>query len=204
MASTVASSLLRAGRTQNKLASHSAIRSVYTQVGTTAARTANLATSAAKNGMRKPRVGVAGATGAVGIEMRKKLEERGFPMESLKLFAHPSEEGTPITFAGKEYKCESVSHSPFTLPLTFHPHPHRSPLTAHRSPLTTHLSPSTLLPTRCESVSDGCFDDLDICLFSAGGGFSKVTLIPTLILTQPRRLQQPRRLPTLILTQPSS
>ena len=58
--------------------------------------------------MRKPRVGVAGATGAVGIEMRKKLEERAFPMESLKLFAHPSEEGTPITFAGKEYKCESV------------------------------------------------------------------------------------------------
>ena len=79
--------------------------------------------------MRKPRVGVAGATGAVGIEMRKKLEERAFPMESLKLFAHPSEEGTPITFAGKEYKCESVK--------------------------------------------DGCFDDLDICLFSAGGDFSK-------------------------------
>ena len=128
MASTVASSILRAGRTQNKLSHASAIRSVYTQVGTTAARTATLAT-AAKNGMRKPRVGVAGATGAVGIEMRKKLEERGFPMESLKLFAHPSEEGTPITFAGKEYKCESVS--------------------------------------------DGCFDDLDICLFSAGGGFSK-------------------------------
>ena len=144
MASTVASSLLRAGRTQNKLASHAAIRSVYTQVGTTAARTANLATSAAKNGMRKPRVGVAGATGAVGIEMRKKLEERGFPMESLKLFAHPSEEGTPITFAGKEYKCESVSHSPFTLTLTFHPHPHRSPLTAHRSPLTAHHSPLAL------------------------------------------------------------
>jgi aspartate-semialdehyde dehydrogenase len=128
MASTVASSILRAARTQNKLSHASAIRSVYTQVGTTAARTATLAT-AAKNGMRKPRVGVAGATGAVGIEMRKKLEERGFPMESLKLFAHPSEEGTPITFAGKEYKCESVS--------------------------------------------DGCFDDLDICLFSAGGGFSK-------------------------------
>ena len=128
MASTVASSILRAARTQHKLSHASAIRSVYTQVGTTAARTATLAT-AAKNGMRKPRVGVAGATGAVGIEMRKKLEERGFPMESLKLFAHPSEEGTPITFAGKEYKCESVS--------------------------------------------DGCFDDLDICLFSAGGGFSK-------------------------------
>jgi len=72
---------------------------------------------------------VAGATGAVGIEMRKKLEERGFPMESLKLFAHPSEEGTPIEYAGK-----------------------------------THL---------CESVKEGCFDELDICLFSAGGGFSK-------------------------------
>ena len=128
MASTVASALLRAGRTQPKLSHASALRSVYTQVGTTTARTATLATTA-KNGMRKPRVGVAGATGAVGIEMRKKLEERAFPMESLKLFAHPSEEGTPITFAGKEYKCESVK--------------------------------------------DGCFDDLDICLFSAGGDFSK-------------------------------
>ena len=113
MASTVASSILRAGRTQHKLSHASAIRSVYTQVGTTSARTATLAT-AAKNGMRKPRVGVAGATGAVGIEMRKKLEERGFPMESLKLFAHPSEEGTPITFAGKEYKCE-VGASPYHL-----------------------------------------------------------------------------------------
>jgi len=50
-------------------------------------------------------------------------------MESIKLFAHPSEEGTPIDFAGKTYKCESVA--------------------------------------------EGSFDDLDICLFSAGGGFSK-------------------------------
>ena len=91
--------------------------------------TASLATAAGKNGMRLPRVGVAGATGAVGIEMRKKLEERNFPMESIKLFAHPSEEGTPIQFGGKTYKCESVS--------------------------------------------EGSFDDLDICLFSAGGGFSK-------------------------------
>ena len=65
-AARVASSLLRAGRTQPKLSHASALRSVYTQVGTTTARAANLATTA-KNGMRKPRVGVAGATGAVGI-----------------------------------------------------------------------------------------------------------------------------------------
>ena len=63
--------------------------------------------------LRKPRVAVAGATGAVGIEMRKKLGERGFPMESLRVFAHPSEEGTPIEFGGKTLKCESVGANSF-------------------------------------------------------------------------------------------
>ena len=57
MASTLVSSLLRASRTQPKLSHASALRTVYTQVGTTTARTATLATTA-KNGMRTPLVGV--------------------------------------------------------------------------------------------------------------------------------------------------
>ena len=93
------------------------------------ARSLSTATAAAKNGLRRPNVGVAGATGAVGIEMHKKLAERNFPLENLRLFAHPSEAGTPIEFRGKTYACEPVV--------------------------------------------DGCFDDLDIALFSAGGDFSR-------------------------------
>jgi len=83
----------------------------------------------ARNGLRRPNVGVAGATGAVGIEMRKKLLERSFPLENVRFFAHPTEEGTPIDFGGRTIACETVN--------------------------------------------EGSFNDLDICLFSAGGDFSK-------------------------------
>ena len=89
-----------------------------------------MATNAIKrNGLKKPNVGVAGATGAVGIEMRKKLLERNFPIEDVRFFAHPSEAGTPLDFGGKMVKCEAVN--------------------------------------------EDSFNGLDICLFSAGGGFSK-------------------------------
>ena len=86
-------------------------------------------TTAARAGLRRPNVGVAGATGAVGIEMRKKLLDRNFPVDNVRFFAHPSEEGTPLEFGGRTIACEAVN--------------------------------------------ERSFDDLDICLFSAGGGFSK-------------------------------
>ena len=85
--------------------------------------------TAARAGLRRPNVGVAGATGAVGIEMRKKLLDRNFPVDNVRFFAHPSEEGTPLEFGGRTIACEAVN--------------------------------------------ERSFDDLDICLFSAGGGFSK-------------------------------
>ena len=40
------------------------------------------------------RVAVVGATGAVGVEMVKVLERRGFPVDKLRLFASPRSAGT--------------------------------------------------------------------------------------------------------------
>ena len=47
--------------------------------------------------MKKYHIAVVGATGAVGTEMLKILEERDFPIESIRLFAHESEAGKKIT-----------------------------------------------------------------------------------------------------------
>jgi aspartate-semialdehyde dehydrogenase len=46
------------------------------------------------------RVAVVGATGAVGREMVRILEERSFPVAELALFASPRSEGTRVPFAG--------------------------------------------------------------------------------------------------------
>ena len=58
--------------------------------------------------MKKYHVAVVGATGAVGTEMLKILEERDFPIESLRLFAHESEAGKKVTFRGTEFTVEKV------------------------------------------------------------------------------------------------
>ena len=82
-----------------------------------------------RNGLPKPSVAIAGATGAVGIEMLRCLEERNFPLHSLRVFAHPSEKGDIINYRGSDLSCETVT--------------------------------------------EGCFDNVDIALFSAGGDFSE-------------------------------
>ena len=56
--------------------------------------------------MRKVKVGVAGATGAVGREMIKTLERLEFPVESLRLFASERSKGMKIPFRGKEQTIE--------------------------------------------------------------------------------------------------
>ena len=58
--------------------------------------------------MRKYHIAVVGATGAVGTEMLKILEERDFPIESIRLFAHESEAGKKVTFKGSEFTVEKV------------------------------------------------------------------------------------------------
>ena len=52
------------------------------------------------------RVGVVGATGLVGTEMRRMLEERSFPVDELRAYASPRSEGRKLPFAGGEVVCE--------------------------------------------------------------------------------------------------
>ncbi len=51
--------------------------------------------------MKKYNVGILGATGAVGREMMKILEERSFPLNELRLFASASSAGEELDFGGK-------------------------------------------------------------------------------------------------------
>jgi aspartate-semialdehyde dehydrogenase len=48
------------------------------------------------------RVAVVGATGAVGGEMTRILEERSFPLDDLVLFATERSAGTRVSFHGNE------------------------------------------------------------------------------------------------------
>jgi aspartate-semialdehyde dehydrogenase len=52
------------------------------------------------------RVGVVGATGLVGTEMLRILEERAFPVSELRAFASSRSEGRKLDFAGTEVTCE--------------------------------------------------------------------------------------------------
>jgi aspartate-semialdehyde dehydrogenase len=51
-------------------------------------------------------VGVVGATGLVGTEMFRLLEERVFPVSELRAYASPRSEGRKLPFAGGEVVCE--------------------------------------------------------------------------------------------------
>ncbi len=48
----------------------------------------------------KYRVAVAGATGAVGVEFLRLLEDRKFPMSSLRLLASARSKGKRMRFSG--------------------------------------------------------------------------------------------------------
>jgi aspartate-semialdehyde dehydrogenase len=52
------------------------------------------------------RVGVMGATGMVGTEMLRLLEERDFPVSELRVYASPRSEGRKLPFKGGEVTCE--------------------------------------------------------------------------------------------------
>lgn len=58
-------------------------------------------------------VSVVGATGAVGNEMIKTLEERAFPIERLRLFASERSEGKIIEFKGKKITVETLKEDSF-------------------------------------------------------------------------------------------
>ena len=63
--------------------------------------------------MRKVKVGVAGATGAVGREMIKTLERLDFPVENLRLFASERSKGIKIPFRGKDIAIEVLEDKIF-------------------------------------------------------------------------------------------
>ena len=58
---------------------------------------------------KKRRIGVVGATGVVGQEMIKILEERQFPIESLRLFASERSLGQQVSFSGQTIDVEVLS-----------------------------------------------------------------------------------------------
>ena len=54
------------------------------------------------------KVAVVGATGAVGAELLDVLEERAFPVESLRVFASPRSAGKRLDFAGRDVVVEPL------------------------------------------------------------------------------------------------
>jgi aspartate-semialdehyde dehydrogenase len=58
-------------------------------------------------------VAVVGATGAVGEQIRKLLDERNFPLASLKLLSSARSAGSIIEFKGKKIKVEEATPESF-------------------------------------------------------------------------------------------
>lgn len=63
--------------------------------------------------MKKPNIAVLGATGVVGGEILKILEEKNFPFENIKFLASARSAGKDISFAGKTYKIEEATPEAF-------------------------------------------------------------------------------------------
>jgi len=55
--------------------------------------------------MKKYNVAILGATGAVGAEFLKLIEERNFPFSELRLLASKRSAGKEIAFMGKNLHC---------------------------------------------------------------------------------------------------
>ena len=61
----------------------------------------------------KYRVAIAGATGAVGVEFLRCLEERHFPISELKLLASARSAGKTMRFRGRDLKVEELTENSF-------------------------------------------------------------------------------------------
>ena len=59
------------------------------------------------------RVGLVGATGLVGSEMRLILAERGFPVSELRAYASPRSEGRRLAFGDREVTCRILTERGF-------------------------------------------------------------------------------------------
>ena len=58
--------------------------------------------------MKSYKVGILGASGAVGQEMRKILAERDFPISELHLFASARSAGKVVSFKGQDIVVEEA------------------------------------------------------------------------------------------------
>ena len=58
-------------------------------------------------------IAIAGATGAVGADMIKTLEERNFPVGKLRLLASVRSVGKELEFRGEKIKVEELTHDSF-------------------------------------------------------------------------------------------
>ena len=56
------------------------------------------------------KVAIVGASGAVGQELLRVLDERNFPVDELVLFGSPRSAGTKYAFRGKEYEVQLLKH----------------------------------------------------------------------------------------------
>lgn len=63
--------------------------------------------------LSSPLVAIVGATGAVGVEMVRCLEERNFPLSSLRLLASPRSAGRKLRFRGREIEVEPLTERSF-------------------------------------------------------------------------------------------
>ena len=57
------------------------------------------------------KVAIVGASGAVGQEFLRVLDERNFPLDELVLFGSPRSAGTKYTFRGQEYEVKLLQHN---------------------------------------------------------------------------------------------
>jgi aspartate-semialdehyde dehydrogenase len=63
--------------------------------------------------MSKPVIAIVGATGAVGVELLKCLEGRGFPVGGLRLLASSRSAGKTMTFKGETVTVETLTPDAF-------------------------------------------------------------------------------------------
>ena len=61
--------------------------------------------------IRLMKVAIVGASGAVGQEFLRLLDERNFPMDELVLFGSERSAGTKYTFRGKELTVKLLQHN---------------------------------------------------------------------------------------------
>ncbi len=63
--------------------------------------------------LSSPSVAIVGATGAVGVEILKCLDERDFPLSNLRLLASPRSAGKTLSFRGRALPVEVLDENSF-------------------------------------------------------------------------------------------